>query len=684
MYHRYRGYFFNYDSKLMDDVFLSGQVENVKYLIVNSPLLDCLDWKRVIDKAVESRSIEMVRYLMELVRLKGETLKVPTSSVVVATTKNDFDMVRFLVEEVAAKDKEIITPEALQMAAFSQNDEMLLWLIERFQLPILNGFKMFNELAKNGNYKLIQEIRNRQSPIERDSYGNHSQLCLDAVMSDSLECVKYIFEEFKFYGVAPIAWSIEKGKWEIFKYLHEQLMKQNQSQQQNHDSLYVRSLRSLLNITSSLPIVRSVIQLQSLQPRYGPEELAIVVARLSTDYHGNIELFEYVISQMLPELRRVELGPWSNIIFNRGCSLTFETLKYHDIIFQEIDSVNGKNHFRSDLVAKNGNLKLLQFLYQHYSHKIPNTEEYISKSISNASEFGHLEIVEFLFQKLPSPVNSNNDINSALKLGSKNGHLKIIQFLTKQKVNIDISEFIPTVKESIELATQHGHLKIVQFHFEKLSDLEKFIGKDFFVGALTEAVIGGHMDIVEFIQQVKPEIIVEKRAIIDIVRIGNIEMIKYLDQSSMGPLSLDHQSVTNIGISGNMEILKYFESRLFKVWNSNLTTFLLTSAIENGHLEMIHYLVDRYKMIPTLTKPFVDTSIIQKHNHLLEYFYHIDSKFIKELRLDQSHQKLNPDIIKMLRFDPYYLKLNQNEKLLFHLIGISSSSSTKSSTNGDK
>jgi hypothetical protein len=135
-----------------------------------------------------------------------------------------------------------------------------------------------------------------------------------------------------------------------------------------------------------------------------------------------------------------------------------KNLIYSYLSVEEILTIFGDNHISRD--------KFLEI----YPVKFPTIDE--------ASENGHLSVVQYLFRKGIKPT------SDSISLASAEGHLSVVQYLFRNGIK-------PT-DDTIEWASECGHLEIVQFLCEYGVEATSY--------AISVARKNGHLSIVQYLE----------------------------------------------------------------------------------------------------------------------------------------------------------------------------------------
>lgn len=187
----------------------------------------------------------------------------------------------------------------------------------------------------------------------------------------------------------------------------------------NYRNNYALLNSSAKNFADSL---EKLLSFSSVNPSFNNNEALILAAE-----NGSTDTLKLLLNDS-----RLTLD-----INNKALTLAAEN--NHSDVFKLLlsDSRIGDSYYFHSLLIlliKNGNLDLVELLIEH---KIMFLEPDINFFIL-ACEYGHLDIIKLLLNKLKINISKNNE--SALFLASKNNHIDVVEFLITIP-SIDISSY---------------------------------------------------------------------------------------------------------------------------------------------------------------------------------------------------------------------------------------------------
>ena len=216
--------------------------------------------------------------------------------------------------------------------------------------------------------------------------------------------------------------------------------------------------------------------------------------------------------------------------------------------------------------SKGGLLSIVQYsIYQQNFDKDVKGYESLTP-LHYASEYGHLQIVEYLISISANIEAIDENGKTALLYASQNGHLQIVEYLISRGADINVKD--EDGDYSIHYACAKGHLPIVNYFIEKQNvDIDiKGHGE---MTPLQYACENGHIKIAEYL--------ISKNADINAT-----------DEDRNSPI---HYACEN----GHLQIVKYLIEN--KNVDKNIRGYMdrtpLHFACENGHMQIVKYLISK-------------------------------------------------------------------------------------------
>jgi len=239
------------------------------------------------------------------------------------------------------------------------------------------------------------------------------------------------------------------------------------------------------------------------------------------------------------------------------------------------------------------------------------TAEKDDLAVHQAVMKGHLEIVQFLFEKW-----DGLDVNRHFQWACYSGQLQVAQSLLEKGTNVNdtagkytalegacIGGYIEIIKfllkngalitdnRAFQAACKYGHFEIVKFLFDKGADIHSDDESPLF-----HACLGGYIEIIRFLFE-NGAFIAHKRMFQAACKYGRIELVKFLfeqgadihsDGESYMPLKWASQF-------GHLEVVKFLFEKGVDIHADNELSLRWASA--KGHLEIVKFLLEKGAVI---------------------------------------------------------------------------------------
>jgi ankyrin repeat protein len=231
-----------------------------------------------------------------------------------------------------------------------------------------------------------------------------------------------------------------------------------------------------------------------------------------------------------------------------------------------------------------GHLDIVKYLIETCNvDKEAKTDEGYSSSTGNdgytalhlASSIGNLVIVKYLIETHQVDIEAaTNGGSTALHLASSNGNLMVVKYLI-ETCHVDIEAKTIYGSTALHLAGLYGHLEIVQYLIETYQvdeEAKTYDGQTAYDLALTN----GKINIIEYLKERRTK--------------STVELVESMPSEDKEKRIEDFLDAAK---QGNLDKVKtYVNSGIDKEAKSNRGYTSLHLAGDNGHLEIVEYLVE--------------------------------------------------------------------------------------------
>ncbi|EGG22179.1 hypothetical protein DFA_04297 [Cavenderia fasciculata] len=414
----------------------------------------------------------------------------------------------------------------------------------------------------------------------------------------------------------------------------------------------------------------------------------------------NQEILEYLIKQCKPkekyyffigEMSKAskdgDLSIVKHLHFNRTegaitYAMDMAAENGHLNVFRFLDQHRTEGHSSAmDLAAFNGHVEIIKYIHEHRSEGAVRTMDF-------AARFGHLNVVQFLHDHRTEGASTD-----AMDKASQNGHFEIVKFLhfnrsegaTKDAMDyacargyIDIVQFLHEHRnegcttKAMDKASQNGHFEIVKYlHFNRTE------------GATTDAMdyacAGGYIDIVQFLYQHRSEGATPNSISLagDYSRSTgwkNLETLNYL----INTVNIQCQFPSTISLLLHNRGDQYvFQNFLFlynllsnninninNINNNNnnnnpnnpnnnnnhiLTSDMMDTAAENGHIEIVKFLHEHSSEGATTWA--MDTAAGNGYIEIVKFLHEHRTEGCTSDAMDRAARNGHIEIVKFLHYN---------------------------------
>ena len=259
-------------------------------------------------------------------------------------------------------------------------------------------------------------------------------------------------------------------------------------------------------------------------------------------------------------------------------------------------------------------LQLGKYAYKWFNKRC-YSNTCIPNMIGNASMYGHLNIIKWLFETCGR--DNLYYIEDAMDKAAKNGYYEIVKYLHENGV-------VGCTRQAMEMAAENGHYQIVKF-------LQKNRIKDCGYINLSTVAYNGHFKVFKYLYRhghIASEYVYSYAA-----ENGHLQIIKWLHKHKHdhGHKNLDFTgcALEEVVRNGHFEVVKW----LFRNTNIKPTLLSMKYAARYGHLEILKLL---HKNMPYKTCSYSDMKYATKRGHLDVIKYLHDNFFTETYPTDSD------------------------------------------------
>jgi ankyrin repeat protein len=285
---------------------------------------------------------------------------------------------------------------------------------------------------------------------------------------------------------------------------------------------------------------------------------------------------------------------------------------------------NMNDNKKIDKAIKIGDLDLVKYFENEKGVKIGNDAVYY------AAQNGNLDVLKYFVEEKGKKID-----DSVLEAAVLNNHLDTVKYLVDEK-GLRINDYVTKV------AVNSGSLAMVKYLVEKGAK----VNDNLFVLAAHNAAHNGHLDIVKYITENKPDIQISHNSIDRILQIGNLDVAKYIIEIFEEKGGKIKDSVIHFAIesrkldvvkyiveekgkeineaaveyaakSGILKIAKYVTEK-FEEKGGKISDIVLYYATESGNLDVVKYFVEEKGV--KIGDEYVPITLEMGHSDIVKYF----------------------------------------------------------------
>jgi len=562
------------------------------------------DVEKCLDFAISNRNSIMVRYLLEtFVEIKITDI-VFNRIITLSIEINDIGLLQYMKQHSGSSYdklelglqtacdcgrveifKLLYTPTIMTLKAYwftcsTHHLEMFKYLVETFDKQITKEW--YIEMARSCKYKSHQAIL--------------YLLNNDLISQDIFNSVR-----------STIAIDAFKNNDDV---VYQQFKDTDSNQRLK--TLY---LSSVVGATDTLERVKQLLDMGLVVDNY-----SIILASKNSSF----QVLDYLWSN---EFRsRIPLNLFISRIGGVVNKNQFELLKF---LIKNQYSLSNDHWWWLSLCKVDSNLLFIELFISAF---VPSIED-ISKGLTEAATFNCINIFRYLYNLLlertttPTSLDQSSYTNDAYESSATNSNKQILEYLIQQKAKHRNSILGRSASiEIAELLLSSGTHTITQ-------------------ETIPNIVEGNDINVVQYLVQLIP---LEtdfrdqsiNRAIIKSIQQAKFQYFKFLLDHSND--RQDPSILIAIGNSGNMQMMVYYCQNC-SIPQTNFRPFFLR-VIENGHLPLAKYLIDKIDIETLLDARLFYKLIRSNHIHLLEYFkvpISLTSNIFKQTIKLSSHMPIN-------------------------------------------
>ncbi|EGG25044.1 hypothetical protein DFA_03290 [Cavenderia fasciculata] len=468
---------------------------------------------------------------------------------------------------------------------------------------------------------------------------------------------------------------------------------QQQIQQHQHHNIH-----NILKNKYVFKLITNYIHEYSQHSRYSPHGVSYKIDEIPTmrwaiinGYGGLLDYYSTnkdKIRSLWPVLTINDIKALcSPHRYNRSFAFKLSTFKRLFDIYS--DQLAG-DHIVLDNAAESGNLELVEFLLQQGS----TTTVITNLAIENASQQGHITILEAIFNHINNNNNNNNLDHPKLKkinkiknaniltsraydLAAFDGHVGVLKLLDSFECD--------ATKDAIDMAVKNNHIQVVEYMLgikkykslftqkaikraihnnnhamlllliKKGSPKSKYLEQDSILLAVTNMVY--HKDVSSSVKNEQTEMIkflvknkylrsISSNMVSTLAQFGNIQALEYLHQEF--GLERDNSIETYVCMSGDIEMMLWYANKLGGTFSDES----VRSIVKHGNIECVKYALPDPSVIGTdLLEFLIPEASTKGHLEIVQYLFKgfgVDYRPTTLLGLDQAMSFGHLDVVKYL------------------------------------
>lgn len=306
--------------------------------------------------------------------------------------------------------------------------------------------------------------------------------------------------------------------------------------------------------------------------------------------------------------------------------------------------------------AMNGYMDVIQFIGSNCKD---NDQAKYNLALYCAIPLGHLDVVKYMHE-LGADLTANE--NYAIRTAGFCSHTKIIKYLHRAGADINLDNnyivYIAAAKNNIALmkyliqnkinlnlecisvawiSAQRGHLEMIKFYHENGIPITR---------ALVPAVECNFIEIVKYIRENDPNLMVDKHVIGSAVSESNFEMFRYLHNNGYNTSECNINAMCVAAAKGNLEIIRYLHMRGVSILCRK--NYPIRWASRNGHLEAVKFFKEKGAIISAQRNYAARHAAWGGHLEVLKYLHqnNADITAVNNFAIKVAIERKFLDIIK--------------------------------------
>lgn len=315
-----------------------------------------------------------------------------------------------------------------------------------------------------------------------------------------------------------------------------------------------------------------------------------------TDTKFTSEVYEDT-DEGMASIKQIKQACFDGNIEHFNFHLENEIAQRHHLLMKS--DKNGWNVLH--VAAEGGNITIFKKLVSENLNICQKTHSQMTV-LHIASKFGHCDICEFIIKNgdfKTSVCEKSSEGKNACHYAAEAGSVKLLRLLVDNGIDANA---VTDIKLNIfHIACIYNQLEMCKFIFDNFNDLVHAKSNDDWTAAL-HAAQNGNTDLLKFLVEKKVSLKHASESKRNALHIacdnGHLEACKFLIGTSPSLLSASDEKgkypVHFAARSGDLDLLKYLESKTKLTEETNTGMNILHMACLHDHIEMCRYILDEY------------------------------------------------------------------------------------------
>jgi ankyrin repeat protein len=337
--------------------------------------------------------------------------------------------------------------------------------------------------------------------------------------------------------------------------------KLNSNVQFNHDLIQIHQrLPELVGESRDLLKMTCLRQGQSLNFKFLHKDSLVLLNHVTTTVkHGHLDCLTYLLSNWNVELAKDD---WLSLYIVATTHGHLSIVKWYFSQLTEYIPIANES------TSLPGMQRTLAWMVE--------PKAYVNHGLVLASEYGHLDLVEY-YKSLGADPTTND--NQAIQKASGNGHLGVVKYLHSNGVDVNANR-----SQSFIATCRGGHLQVAQFLYSCGAEVDTCDDLAFRLASRR-----GRLETLQFLYSLgrgrKGKVL--RLSLMDVCSSGDLNVLKYLVSIGADIHVRNNLAFQTACLYGHIEVVKYLYSLGADYQYDNWLAFI--KAIEGGELEVVQF-----------------------------------------------------------------------------------------------